>query len=260
MNVILFRGGDWADEGELPSAQSVMPVFRYRSQVPAGSVVIPRYAALPFYQELERDIEILGSRLINTYAQHRFVADFWQWYAVLQDLTPKSWDNWYSLPQDMSFVLKGATNSRKNYWRTRMFAESAKDIPRVACSLLDDQEILSQGIVVRQYVPLVRYGEGINGLAFTNEWRFFCLDGKVILGGYYWANEPEMYPGDPYQPPEQALALAREVALRVQPYIPFAVVDVAETQQGGWIVIEMNDGQQSGLPVCDPKVLYEALR
>lgn len=260
MNVVLFRGGYWADEGELPTAQSVMPVYQYRTQIPAGSLVIPRYAALPFYQELEHDVKILGSRLINTYAQHRFVADFWQWYLLLQDLTPRSWDSWHNLPQDTSFVLKGSTNSRKNYWQTRMFAKSASDIPRIACSLLDDQDILSQGIVVREYVPLVQYGEGINGLPFTNEWRFFCLEGRVILGGFYWANEPEMYPGDPTVPPEGALFLAQEVALRVKDHIPFSVVDVAEKASGGWIVIEMNDGQQSGLPVCDPKILYEALR
>ncbi len=259
MAVILFRSGSWADEGELPAARKHLPVYQYRTEIPAGSLVIPRFSALPQYQELEADVKNLGSRLINTYTQHRFVADFWNWYTVLQDLTPRSWRDWTSLPKDKSFVLKGSTNSIKNSWNTRMFCKSTQEVPQVACRLLDDQEILSQGIVVREYVPLVQYGEGINGLPITNEWRFFLLNGSVVLSGYYWVNDIDMYPGDLNLVPAGARELANLVANRVSTYVPFSVVDVGQTLDGQWVVIEMNDGQQSGLPHCDPETLYREL-
>ena len=34
------------------------------------------------------------------------------------------------------------------------------------------------------------------------------------------------------------------------------VVDVAKTASGEWIVVELNDGQQSGLSCCNPIELY----
>jgi hypothetical protein len=36
----------------------------------------------------------------------------------------------------------------------------------------------------------------------------------------------------------------------------FYAVDVAQTVAGDWIVIELNDGQMSGLSENDPEILY----
>jgi len=38
------------------------------------------------------------------------------------------------------------------------------------------------------------------------------------------------------------------------------VVDVARTESGEWIVIELNDGQQSGLSDNDPDQLYSNMK
>jgi len=40
----------------------------------------------------------------------------------------------------------------------------------------------------------------------------------------------------------------------------FYVIDVAKTQSGEWIVIELNDGQFSGLSAIDPNDLYMNLK
>jgi hypothetical protein len=37
-------------------------------------------------------------------------------------------------------------------------------------------------------------------------------------------------------------------------------MDIAKTQSGEWIVIELNDGQMSGLSENDPNVLYKNLK
>ena len=47
---------------------------------------------------------------------------------------------------------------------------------------------------------------------------------------------------------------------RVGDRASFYVVDIAKTQSGEWIVIELNDGQMSGLSCNDPKLLYSRLR
>lgn len=46
----------------------------------------------------------------------------------------------------------------------------------------------------------------------------------------------------------------------IKPNINFFVMDIAQKQNGEWIVIELNDGSWSGLSCNDPNKLYENLR
>lgn len=264
--VIFFRQVDH-DREEFTAAQKHFNVVTQRALIPQGSLVIPRYSALPNYKELEEDVRLWDSRLINTYEQHRFIADIRQYAPVLGDLTPATWDNWANLPPGKSFVVKGVTNSRKNQWATRMFARTAADIPRIAMSLLDDAEIADQGLVVREYVPLVQYGVALNNLPITNEWRFFVLNGKILMGGYYWSDywtgENGQRPIDTTTPPQGAIDVVERSIERIGGAegrgAAFYVVDVGERFDGGWIVIELNDGQMSGLPCLDSNEFYRRL-
>lgn len=45
----------------------------------------------------------------------------------------------------------------------------------------------------------------------------------------------------------------------VSPHINFFVMDVARTEDGKWLLIELNDGQMSGLSENNPEVLYSKL-
>lgn len=38
------------------------------------------------------------------------------------------------------------------------------------------------------------------------------------------------------------------------------MIDVAQTESGDWIVIELNDGQMSGLSENNPEILYKNLK
>ena len=258
MNVVYFRfGANLADDEEVEAAQRYFPIVRLRTEIPYTTrLVIPRYSALPFYEELEADVANRGCRLVNTYAQHRFVADVTAYEPLLFGITPRTWTSWSDLPKG-AYVVKGRTNSRKHEWRDRMFAPTRADVPRVARSLLDDDLIRSQGLVAREYVPLVRLGDGINGLPISNEWRFFVLDGEIPVSGFYWASEPETCPCP--ETPDGAVALVQEAIRRVGLRCRFYVVDVAETLSGRWIVIELNDGQQSGPSMADVDLLYGRL-
>jgi len=60
--------------------------------------------------------------------------------------------------------------------------------------------------------------------------------------------------------PPEALEHAQKAAdVLTRKGIPFFVVDVAETVSGGWTVIEINDGQMSGLSMIDPVAFYQSL-
>jgi hypothetical protein len=70
---------------------------------------------LPFYKNLEDDIKNIGAQLINTYKQHRFVADLWNWYYWFSDITPKTYNRLEDVPNEseFGFVLKGETKTKK---------------------------------------------------------------------------------------------------------------------------------------------------
>lgn len=245
--VLLFRS-DRSTEDELIAAKKYFPVVQQRALIPKGSLVIPRYSALPYYKELEQDVSIIGSKMVNSYEQHKYVANM-EYIKDIEDLTPKTYSSWAGLPEG-PYVIKGKTNSRKHEWNKRMFAPNLAAIPAIANSLLDDALIQEQGLVVREYIPLETFDIGINGLPITNEWRFFCLNGKIVDWGFYWANFPDIKP----KCEEAAIYLVNEVLSRIS--VPFVVVDVAKTKEGKWIVIELNDAQMSGLSTIDPNSFY----
>lgn len=264
-NIVLFRL-DIDMEGEFDTACQHMATVSYRSEVPASSCVIGRYSVLPYYQELERELAIRGSALINSYAQHKWIADLMDWggpNGILSTvgLTPMSWPNWYRLPEG-AYVVKGRTNSRKHQWATHMFAPTLADVPIIAGRLLDDQLIQDQGLVVRQYVPLRKLMDGLNGLPITNEWRTFWLrtpqGPELIASGYYWqASHPEA--GKVAMLAYEGERVAHEAAKLVMEHVNFFVLDVAECADGSWIVVEVNDGQMSGLCGCSADDLYKNL-
>jgi hypothetical protein len=226
--------------------------------------VFPRYSALPFYKELEADIKILGSKLINSYNQHCYAADIINWYGDLEEHTFPTWTLDSYFPEEVKgpFVLKGRTNSKKDKWNTHMFAKNKQEAIKVLNNLRDDDFIEPQGIVLRKYIPLVKLGEDfINKMPITLEYRFFCLYGEIVSSGYYWINHYDQVKDKlPTTVPQQATKLVKTVLKTIKDKINFVVVDVAKREDNGdWIVIELNDGQQSGISMNDPEQLYSEL-
>lgn len=262
---ILFRKS-LESEGEFDIAKKYLPAIEYRSLVPSGSLVIPRYSCLPFYQELEAELAAFGSRIVNSYTQHSWIADAMSWAGpggLLEGRTPRTWDNWVDLPTDKAFVLKGRTNSRKQQWDSHMFASNRKWVPVVASRLLDDTFISQQGLLVREYVPLRRLGGGLNKLPISNEWRTFWYadhgNYMLLAKGFYWGSHPELREAASF--PFAGVEFASECASLIAEAnaAHFFVLDVAETADGSWILVEVNDGSMSGLGLVDPHMLYANL-
>jgi len=257
--VILFRNSEDVED-EFESLKE-LPVFsscvhEYRSEVPAGSLVIGRYSVLPFFQELEKELKTRGCCLINSWDQHDYIADIGRWVTELEGMTPRTWFEWGNIPEG-SYVVKGRTNSRKHQWKDQMFAKTRADVPRIASVLLYDQLIAPQGLCAREYVPLVRLDTAINGLPVSNEWRVFFYGRRRLAYGFYWSNFEDRRPYTTL--PAEALALLDRVAEIVARRTNFFVVDIAERADGRWIVIELNDGQMSGLSMVDPVEMYTNL-
>jgi hypothetical protein len=261
--VILLRRHGVSDE-EIKAMEHFFLVLESRLNIEKGDLVVGRYSVLPFYTEQERDIRITGARLINTKAQHDYVADLGNWIGDFAGLTPKTWGpgEYADLPEDMSFVLKGQTNSKKFLWNTHMFAKSKRDVPDVLRRLLDDSLLSEQKIYVRQYVPLEILDYGLNGLPITREMRFFVANKKIVSGAFYWSSHAEYLTSKGVKLPtaeDVPRSLTERIVATIGDKVPFYAFDVAQTTEGEWILIELNDGQMSGLSENPPYLFYRNL-
>jgi ATP-grasp domain, R2K clade family 3 len=255
---VLFRAS-LAEEDELEISSKYFTVFKNRTLVESNSLIIARYSALPFYSELEDDLKCINSRLINSYSQHSYVADLKNWYKDLSDITPKTYFNIGDVQGNGPFILKGCTNSRKNLWNTHMYAKDKISIKDVYCRLMDDMMISEQDIYIRDYIPLKNFGLGLNGLPISEEYRFFFLGKEPIIGGFYWQNHISDIDPSLINPDKVPMSLLKQIGNVVSKNINFFVADIARTESGDWILIELNDGQMSGLSCIDPNEFYKNL-
>jgi len=261
MSVVLFRK-ELSDEGEYEICQEYFGknnVVNQRTNILRDELVIGRYSVLPYYQELENDIAWMGGKLINSYKQHKWIADF-EYYQYLKDFTPLSWkfscEPFYD--DDGPFVVKGCTNSKKWQWNTLMYAANKKTAIKIAAELMSDSYIGSQQIYIRKYIPLKTYEIGINNVRFTNEWRVFCYKDQILSKGYYWSCAGSEIIEDA-EWNQDADNLIQTLLPIVSKYTNFYTLDIAQTTENKWILIEINDGQMSGLSENNPRILYNNL-
>jgi hypothetical protein len=111
-----------------------------------------------------------------------------------------------------------------------------------------------QRVVCREFRPLRRVEEGApDRIPSSFEFRTFWWHGELVGWGHYW------WQGSPYAPDaveeRDMLAVAGEAARRLA--VPFLVVDVAQEVTGRWLVIECNDGQESGYAGLSPFTLWQ---
>lgn len=256
-NVILYRGSDFEKE-ELSEAHQFFECLTRRPDIQAGDLVIGRYSLWPYYVDQAKDIEYVGAKLINNYQQHRYIADLQNYVMDLNELTPRTWRNLEDLPSKGPFIVKGETNSRKSNWKQDMYAPDKKTASKIFFRLMNDSLIGQQNIYIRQYVPMITYMEGVNGMPITKEFRFFVAYRQILSGGYYWQNYVDDLPEVP-SPNEVPQEFLREVIDRVGDQSNFYTIDVGIAVNGRPFVVELNEGQQAGLSCNDAFTMYKNL-
>ena len=111
-----------------------------------------------------------------------------------------------------------------------------------------------QKAAVREYVMLQAIDEDSfpDLVPISYEFRFFYFEGKCMAYGPYW------YMGHKYslskRELQDVLKLTDWAAQRLA--VPFPAIDVAKTSSGEWIIIEVNDAQESGFAGVNPLVLW----
>lgn len=263
MICVLFRNDGYkTTNDEEQTCMKYFQTYNFRAEVPECSLVIGRYSCLPFYYELNCDLQYRGSQLINTYNEHEYIANF-DYYYDLEKYTPKTYfdaSEAYSHFKEPGMFLRGRTNSAK--YLKYSLAKTRKDFFRIDSYLYQHETISYQGIVYREYVPLEIIEESIipESHNFVNEWRCFFYKETLLEYGYYWSMaSDEGIEKANKQDLSGMLELANEIAQIVSKRTTFFVLDIAKTQEGKWILIEINDGQMSGTAMCNIDKLYNNL-
>jgi len=142
-------------------------------------------------------------------------------------------------------IVKDFVKSQKHYWDTACFIPSATDKEKVKSIIEKFVELqntdLNEGLVIREFVELNDLTiHSKSGMPLKQEYRLFFLNGQ-LLGCYdYW--EEGEYSADE-QPP---LDLFKDIAKNIKSN--FFSMDIAKTKQGKWLIIELGDGEVTGLP------------
>ena len=139
--------------------------------------------------------------------------------------------------------VKGAVQSRKSRGWKACVAETAAEL-RLLCRHLLELDNRSRGrVVVRKLMKLRHSRTSAEGVPFGREYRVFLYSSEVLGYGYYWDDDP--LKSLSMDEEVAVLKMASEAARRVA--TPYIAVDIGQTEDGAWIVIETGDAQFSGV-------------
>lgn len=219
-----------------------------------------RIGAIADYAAEYDDKKALGLRLVNTPEEHLRASELEYWYPIISDLTPKS-HVFDALPEAREveaefgwpIFLKGSRQTSRHSAALSVINDP-QQYKEVAALYVGDDILHWQKPVVREFARLepVR-GEVPMQVRPSMEFRTFWWSGECVAWGRYWHQVPEYHADDV----QHGISLAREAAKRLT--VPFLVIDIAKKVDGTWIVIECNDGQESGYAGVAAKKLWEGV-
>ncbi len=223
-------------------------------------VAVARLGTAPDYEQRFNEFESLGVRLIHTPAEYQRTSELPTWYSLLKDLTPRSvWFDHKPASKEVEqhfqwpVFVKGQRQTNRHNKDTSII-DGAKHFESLMTRWDDDEILRWQKVVCREFVPLRPVGPASVGFPKSYEFRTFCWRGECVAVGRYWVSE-SFAPTDGEL--KQIRDLAEEAARRLN--VVFVVIDIAQTVIGDWIVIECNDGQDSGYAGVSPLSMWRRI-
>lgn len=221
----------------------------------------------PAYAALERELSGRGCTLLTGADTYRRAHELPGWYEEFAALTPRS--RWLARrpgappdPDELAALagplgpgpglVKDYVKSRKHEWDEACFVPELTDTARLTAVVERlfalQEDTLTGGVVVRAFEPFVPGGEA----------RVWWVDGTAVLTTAHPDTPdgpplPGLVPG-PGGGPGTVAAAVRALGCR------FVTTDLAVREDGTVRVVEVGDGQVSGLPPgADATGLWAAL-
>ncbi|MFD9844066.1 ATP-grasp domain-containing protein [Streptomyces parvus] len=212
------------------------------------------------YAELEAALGARGCSLLTDAVGYRRAHELPGWYAEFDGLTPHSvWraavpgdpppsaDELAGIAAPLGpgpGIVKDFVKSRKHEWDEACYVPELADrvqLASVVGRFLELQgDFLAGGLVLRAFEPFVAGGEA----------RVWWVDGEAVL--------VTAHPDTPDRHPVPELPSVREAVGRLG--LRWVTTDLALREDGVWRVVEVGDGQVSGVPVgAETGELFAAL-
>lgn len=197
------------------------------------------------YNRFYNELLTFGYKLINSPEEYENTHYFVNSYELIKNITPKT--IWFKEGTPIDWILV-----RQNFDKfiVKDYVKSVKgfDFPEYLKSNMTDEELnnyidkfkqlrgnlYTGGIVLKQYVELDKKKE------HTHEFRAFYLKGKMIT---VYANSDNKEDKIPYE-----IIQLYPIQLLLSLKSNFYTVDFARLSNGEYTVIEIGDGQVSGIP------------
>lgn len=246
--------------GTAENALAYAPEF----ETPVPGIWIGFIPALERYTAIYDAAAKKGIKLINTPHQHQIAMEFDQFYPHLEGLTPKSIilnspDDLPRIEAELGYpvFVKGSVKSNKDKGWGAVTAQNRDELKqRIETILLNAHRSRGKAII-RQIVPIRHTRMAPDGFPVGREYRIFLYKTKVLAYSFYWDEFSDSEPLNQADK-ETMLQIAIEAACRVD--VSYISVDTGQLESGEWIVIEIGDGQFSGLSHIPPLELWSKIK
>ena len=231
-------------------------------QPPEKLAAVARIGAVDDYSDFFARSECDGLELVHTPEEHIRCTTLSEWYPLIRSLTPRS--KWYERPPTFSEMeadfglpvfVKGARQTSKHQAAASII-RSREDYETALQIFKSDPILHWQDFVCRELLPLRSVSGGAEGkIPASYEFRTFWWRGELVGAGRYW------FEADDYDwtllEREEGLAVAKQAVEALE--CVFVVIDLAQTVDGRWIVIECNSGMESGYAGASPFAIWDAI-
>lgn len=223
---------------------------------------VARMGAAPDYEERYGELLAAGVRLVHTPEQYRRTSELPVWYPLIERWTPRShvYEQQPSVEAieerfDWPVFLKGERQTSRHQ-RKLSIIEDRQHFGRAMTQWRRDPILAWQRVVAREFIPLRRLDtvDTPNNLPRSFEFRTFWWKKRCVGIGEYWL--AERYAMTETEQTEM-LAVATQAVEAID--VTFLVVDMAQTVEGQWIVIEVNDGQDSGYGAIPRRAMWQRI-
>lgn len=216
------------------------------------------------YKEFYDKLEGKGIILINTPEEYEKYHLLPGWYSDFQDVTAKTvWEDQGTVDSallltsglDGSYIVKDYVKSRKHEWYDACFIyniANKAESRRIIGNFIERQSSdLLGGIVLRQFEQLKSIGfHDKSGMPISEEYRAFVFAGNVMIVDDYWQVNKK------HRLSEDERLWIEMLGKRI--HSNFVSMDIARCADGKLIMIELGDGQVSGLQQITPTDFYRA--
>lgn len=220
------------------------------------------------YEYLYKRLLSHGYELINNPTEYLNCHHFPEYYKHISEHTSKAW--WSGPWLEHPYSNKG----EETFWEPvrsmlgdiiiKDYVKSEKGNPDLFIlkkELTNDEfnervqkfveargKLFNKGIVFKAVENLKKY-EGQ-----TNEWRFFFLNKKLLI-----YNQNSDTPVKVVNPSDDIIIEMEKIAKMIESN--FFTIDIAQKEDGSWMILELGDGQVSGLPlISDALSFYGNMR